>query len=132
MKTSDDSRSPPNVIRSAIIGCIVWIISGLTLIYTTYSSVRRPLDLGGTLTERITATEDQAKQQQFNVLLVRAVDNRIAAVKAFQRRVIFFASGVVAIGVLTTWFLVRVHRSLRREVTYEIAYADESPNDHNA
>lgn len=120
MNPSDDSGSPPNVIRWAIIGCIVWVISGLTLILTTCSLVRRPHDLGA-LTERITATEDQAKQQQFNALLVRAVDNRIAAVKALQRRVIFFASGTVAFGVLTAWFLVRVQRSLRREVTYGIA-----------
>ena len=34
MKSSDESGSPPNVIRWAIIGCIVWIISGLTLIYS--------------------------------------------------------------------------------------------------
>lgn len=49
MKPSDESGNPPNVIRWAIIGCIVWILSGVTLIYTTYSSIRRPLDVGGTL-----------------------------------------------------------------------------------
>lgn len=132
MKSPDQSGSPPNVIRQAIIGCILWIISGLTLIYTTYSSVRRPHDFGGTLTERITATDDQAKQQQFNVLLLRAVDNRVAAVKALQRRVIIFAAGTVAFGALTACFLVRVYRSLRREVTYEIVYADDSPDDRMA
>jgi hypothetical protein len=120
MNSPDKSGSPPNIIRWAIIGCIAWIISGLTLIVTTYSSLRRPLDLGGTLTERITSTEDQAKQQQFNVLLLRVIDNRIAAVKALQRRVIFFATGTVAVGVLTAWFLFRVYRSLRRDVTYEM------------
>ena len=129
MKSSDQSNSLPRVIRSAIICCIVWILCGLTLIYTTASAVRRPHDFAGTLTERITSTEDQARQQQFNVLLLRAVDNRIAAVKDLQRRVIFFASGVVALGVLTAWFLVRVYRSLRREIAYVIAYADDSPDE---
>lgn len=130
MKSSDQFDIPPHVIRSAIICCIVWIISGLTLIYTTYSAVRRPHDFGGTLTERITATEDQARQQQFNVILLRAVDNRIAAVKENQRRVILFASGV-GLGALTAWFLVRVYRSLRREVAYVIGYDDDPPDERS-
>ena len=132
MKPPDESGNPKNVIRSCIVVCIILLISGITLIYTTYSSLRRPLDFGGALTDRITATDDQAKQQQFNILLLRAVDNRIAAVKALQRRVIFFTGGVVAFGTLTAWFLVRVHRSLRRDVTYEIGYAEESPNERSA
>ena len=132
MKTTEESGSPSNVIRWAIIGCIAWIISGLALIFTTYSSLRRPVDFGGALTEHITATEDQAKQQQFNTLLLSAVDNRIAAVKALQRRVVVFAIGTVASGVLTAWFLVRVYRRLRPGVTFEIAYADDSPDQRDA
>lgn len=117
---ADDSDTPPKVIRWCIIITAVWLINGASLIYWSYSSLRRPLDLGGTLTEQITATDDQAKQRQFNLLLLRAVDNRIAAVKSLQRRVIFLAGGVIATGAITIWVLLRLQRSLHRYVTYEV------------
>ena len=125
MKASDAPGTPPDVIRWCIIIAAVWMLNGATLIYWTYSSLRRPLAVGGTLIERITATDDQAKQQEFNLRLVRAVDNRVAAVKSLQRRVIIFAGGVLATGAFTIWVLVRLQRSLRHYVTYEVRSIDE-------
>lgn len=124
MKSSDTPGTPPDVIRWCIIITAIWMLNGATLIYWTYSSLRRPLGVGGTLIEGITATDDQAKQQEFNLRLVRAVDNRIAAVKSLQRRVIFFAGGAIATGAFTIWVLVRLQLSLRHYVTYELRSID--------
>lgn len=120
MNSSRETASPRNVIRWCIIVTAIWMLNGATLILSTYSSLRKPLDVGGRLTERITATTDPAAQQELNLLMVKVVDNRIAAIKSLQRRVIIFASGAIATGAFTIWFLVDLRRALRPVVTYEL------------
>lgn len=120
MNSSRDTASPHNVIRWCIIVTAIWMLNGASLIYLTYSSLRKPLDVGGRLTERITATTDPATQQELNLLMVKVVDNRIAAIKSLQRRVIFFASSAIATGAFMIWFLVDLRRALRPVITYEL------------
>lgn len=120
MKSIKESNTPPDAIRWCIIITALWILNGATLIYWTYSSLRKPLAVGGTLIERIAATDDQAKQQEFNLRMAQAIDNRVAAAKSLQHRVIFLTGGVMLTGGLHIWFLIGLRRSLRHHVSYEL------------
>jgi hypothetical protein len=107
-------------LRWCLVVNAIWILGVAGFVWRTHVSVEHHLNFSDTWTPKIVSTNDMASQKELNLLLLKAVDNRIAAVKALQRHVIGLAVYGGTLGVFNVLFLLRLHRSLRREVHYTI------------
>lgn len=111
------------ILRWCIIANAIWIVGFAGFVWLTYSSAQRHLRFAETWTPKITSANDLDTQRQLSLSLLNAVDNRIAAVQVLRRRIVAFGALVAALGAFNFLFLLRLHRSLRREVQFVIETA---------
>ncbi|MEO5915780.1 MAG: hypothetical protein ABIS50_16210 [Luteolibacter sp.] len=120
MKSSDESGSPTHLIRWCIILTALWMLNAATLVYSIYPAGKQPVDSGDSLAARITSTEDTAKQREINLGLLKVIDLRTARTESLKHRVIFLSGGVIVTGAMMVGFLMRLHRSVRRRMEYDL------------
>lgn len=110
-------------VRWCLIANIIWLTGVAGFVWQTYVSAERHLTFADTWTPKIAKSNDLETQKQLNLQLLKAVDNRVAAVKALQRRAIGFGTLAAALGSVNFAFLLVLHRCLRREVHFTIETA---------